>query len=165
MKVCLLSVAVFSICACVTSVKRLSEDLQTDGFMICICDDEEGAMGPTVTVTDAESAERLAQWFRHRPRASGDLETMILQQAFAGVFTTTIRIETTRLRVNLPMFVDLPVELETRTTPSDDWSKNSWKARKEDMELTRWMIARITAEYESEAFHAKIIEWQNRKSQ
>ncbi len=68
--------------------------------------------------------------------------------------------------MNLPMFVDLPVELETRGTASDDWSKSSsWKARKEDMELTRWLIGRITAEYKSEAFHGKIIEWQNRKSQ
>lgn len=158
-KVCVLSVAVLSICACVTTDNRLSEDLQTDGFIVCICDDEEESTGPTVKITDAESIEMFAQWFRHRPRASGDLETMILQQAIAGEFTTTIRIETTRLRVNLPMFADLPVELETRAAASDDWSKNSsWKARKEDMELTRWLIGRITAEYKSEAFHGEIIE-------
>ncbi len=97
-KVCVLSVAVLSICACVTSDKRLSEDLQTDGFVVCICDDEEEATSPTARITDAESIETFAQWFRHRPQASGDLETMVLQQAIAGEFTTTIRIETTRLR-------------------------------------------------------------------
>lgn len=165
-KVCVLSVAVLSICACVTSDKRLSEDLQTDGFRVCICDDEEEATGPTVSITDAESAEMFAQWFRDRPRASGELETQFIQQVFSGAFPfPKIKIETTRLRVVLPVIVDLPVVLERRASPSDDWSKNSWKARKEDIELVRWVSERITAEYKSEAFRAKIVEWENRKSQ
>lgn len=150
-----LSVAVLSICACATSVKKSSEDFQIDGFTICICDDVEGATGPTVTVTDAESAERLAQWFRHRPRGSVDWDTENFQQVFPNLFSTTIRIETTRLRVNLPLLPVSPVVSETRATPSDDWSKTSWIARKEDRELTLWLIERfktsLIAEYEDEA--------------
>lgn len=165
-KVCVLSVAVLTICACVTSDKRLSEDLQTDGFIACICDDEEEATGPTVSIADAESSEMFAQWFRGRPRASGQLETELMQQVFAGAFPfPKVKIETTRLRVTLPVIVDLPVVLETRVSKSDDWSKNSWKAREEDIELVRSVSERITAEYESEAFRHKIVEWQHRKSQ
>jgi hypothetical protein len=152
MAVCVLSVAAFSIGACATSARRLSENLQAEGFTICVYDDVEGADGPTVTVTDAESIEKLAQWIRDRPRAhaSGDLVTGIVQQAFAdylGPFPETIRIEATCLRVNLPMFIELPVVLETRATPAAGWSKASWMAREEDVELQQWARARIFAEY------------------
>ena len=165
-KVFVLSVAMLSICSCVTSDKRLSEDLQTDGFIACLCDDEEVPTGPTVSITDPESSEMFAQWFRDRPRASGQLETDLIQQVFAGAFPfPKVKIETTRLRATLPVIVDLPVVLETRVSTSDDWSKNSWKARDEDIELVRWVSERITAEYKSEAFRDKIVEWQNRESQ
>jgi hypothetical protein len=163
-KICVL--LVLSICACVTSDKRLQEDLQADGFTVCICDDEEEAAGPAVSITDAESVEIFAQWFRDRPRASGELETQFLQQVFAGTFPfPKVRLETARLRVILPVIADLPVVLETRVSPSDDWSQKSWKARQEDIELVRWVSDRITAEYKSEAFRPEIVEWQNRKSQ
>src|SRR5580698_4127760 len=79
-----LSVAAFLICACVTTTKRLSEDLQKNGFTISYNNGGETATGPTVTVadvesteetarwttvtvTDAESTERLLQWFLRRP--------------------------------------------------------------------------------------------------
>jgi hypothetical protein len=165
-KVCVLSVAVLSISSCVTSDKRLSEDLQTDGFIACLCDDEEVPTGPTVSITDPESAEMFAQWFRGRPRASGQWETDLMQQVFAGVLPfPKVKIETTRLRATLPVIVDLPVVLETRVSTSDDWSKNSWRARDEDIKLVRWVSERITAEYKTEAFRDKIVEWQNRESQ
>jgi hypothetical protein len=166
-KVFLVLVAMFSICACVTNEKRLFEDLQTNGFLVCICDDEEGPTGPMVTVKDAESIEMMAEWFRNRPRRSDAIETQILhalQQASVG-FLPNVRIETTRFRVSLPMIVDLPVTLETRDKPSDEWDKSSWKARKEDVELTQWMIARTTAEYRSESFRPKIDEWVERNSE
>ena len=165
-KAFVLSIAVLSISACVTSDKRLSEDLQTDGFIICFCDDEEGVTGPSVTVTDAESVEMFAQWFRNRPRASGQMETEFIQQVFADAFPfPKVKIETTRLRATLPVFIDLQVVLETRDSTSDDWSKKSWKARDEDIALVRWVSERITTECKTEAFRDEIVERQNRESQ
>ena len=160
--VCAISVLAFSISACTTTSKRLAEDLHSDGITISIPEDEEGATGPTVTVSDTESTERLTQWFSRRPRATDDeltvfLVTELFQNAVLGQtgFPGTVRIETSRLRVNLPFLADLPVVLETRTKPSDEWSKSLWKARNEDMELQRWAIERfktsMISQYRTEA--------------
>jgi hypothetical protein len=148
--VCGLSVAVFSICACATSAKRLTEDLQTDGFTIRVCSAEEEVAGPSVTVTDAESTERLLQWFRDRPRASNDFETELVLQIVTqsiGKHLPTVRIETNRFCVNLPVIVELPVVLETRATPDDEWNKACWTARNEDLELQQWAMTRVSDEY------------------
>jgi len=162
-----LSVAAFSICACATTTQRLSEDLQKNGFTISYYNDGETATGPTVTVanvesteemarwstttvTDAESTERLLQWFRHRPRASSDFATAIVQQALAQSlkeFSLTIRIETTRLRVKIPMLPVLPVVLETRDTPAGGWNKASWIMRPEDAELRDWALSQVKENY------------------
>ena len=160
--VCALSVLVFSISACTTTSKRLAEDLHSAGFTISLPEDEEGATGQIVTVSDTESVERLAQWFRHRPRATDDQFTVffvteVFQPTLLGQtgFPGIVRIETTRLRVNLPLFTDLPVVLETRAKPTDEWSKSLWKARNEDMELQRWAIERfktsMISQYRTEA--------------
>ena len=159
---CAISVLIFSNSACTTTSKRLAEDLHSAGFTISIPEDEEWVTGPTVTVSDTESTERLAQWFSRRPRATDDQFTVffvteVFQPTLLGQtgFPGIVRIETTRLRVNLPFFVDLPVVLETRAKPTDEWSKSLWKARNEDMELQRWAIERfktsMISQYRTEA--------------
>ena len=153
---CAISVLIFSISACTTTSKRLAEDLHSAGFTISLPEDEEGATEPIVTVSDTESVERLAQWFSRRPRATDDeLTVFLVTELFQTGFPGTVRIETSRLRVNLPFFVDLPVVLETRTKPSDEWSKSLWRARNEDMELQRWAIERfktsMISQYRTEA--------------
>ena len=154
--VCALSVLIFSISACMTTSKRLAEDLQTDGFTISLPEEEEGATGPIVTVSDTDSIERLTHWFHRRPHATDDqLTVKLMTELFSKWFPGTVRVETSRLRVDLPMALDLPVVLETRDTPANEWSKAVWKARKEDVVLHRWAIDRIKAslisQYEAEA--------------
>lgn len=153
----LLAIAVLSISACATIDKRLSENLQTDGFRITLIDEEivHGETGgyswPVATVKEAESIERLTRWFEERPRMSSDkLAVGFTQELFKGFPNVTVRIEATYLCVNLPAFPTLPVVLETRTDPSGKWKKSVWLQRKEDMELFQWAADRVAAEFAAE---------------
>lgn len=143
---CILLVAAFSI-ACATTAKRFSEDLQKDGFTISGGNAEETASVPTVAVTDVDSSERLLQWFRNQPRASGELETALAQQVMHDVKSPTIIIETPRFRVTIPYFDQLFVVLETRNSSAGEWKQASWKMRKEDSELRQWALSHLIQEY------------------
>lgn len=149
-----LSVIALLTCACAISSRRsaetqLDEDLLSTGFSIRCRTDGESGNGPIVTVTDAESTDRLIQWFRHRPKASG-LKDSVLAQGLQSIeqetpFQPTFEIETIHMRVKMTMFA---VILETRSSSAESWTKNSWVMRKEDAELQKWISSRIEAELE-----------------
>lgn len=149
-----LSVIALFTCACAISSRRSAEtqlydDLLSNGFSIACRIDGESGSGPIVTVTDAESTDRLIQWFRHRPKSSGWKES-VLSQGLEGIeqempVQPTFEIKTTRMRVKMTLFA---VALETRSSSVESWTKNSWVLRKEDAELQQWISSRIETELE-----------------
>lgn len=69
--------------------------------------------------------------------------TQIIQQVVAHELRKNVPavwIETPRFRVTLPLPAVMVV-LETRDTPTDEWSKTTWQVRKEDIEFQLWAIS------------------------
>jgi hypothetical protein len=152
---CVLAVLLCLSSACVSSSKnaaevRFSEDLQTDGFSIALLD-ENGVPSPeipNIVVTDAESIDRLLQWFHLRPKGTPESEvmgTMMLQMlTFPGMQIPTISIKTPRCRIHFDGFL---VVLETRSSTDATWTRVSWALREEDNELRNWVTSLMTGEY------------------
>ncbi|WLD12782.1 hypothetical protein [Planctellipticum variicoloris] len=145
---CVLFVVAFLTSACAISSRkstevRFSEDLQADGFSIACGGDGEIAQEMTVVISDAESTERLLQWFQHRPKPSNGLGMAILsdfEKSMLRFASPLARIETARFHVDLNLFT---VGLETRSSPTDAWTQVSWPIRPEDEELRDWAISKV----------------------
>jgi hypothetical protein len=146
--VCVLSVVAFLTSACAINSKRstevrFSEDLQTDGFSIAYGADGENAQEMTVAITDAESTDRLLEWFRRRPKPADGLGMDMLREfdrTFFGGRSPLLTIETTHFRVNMRL---VSVLLETRSSSADAWTQVSWPIRPEDEELRDWAISKV----------------------
>ncbi|MDB5345249.1 MAG: hypothetical protein JWP89_3626 [Schlesneria sp.] len=141
--------------ACVSSSKnaaevRFSEDLQTDGFSIALLDEngEPSQEIPNIIVTDADSIDRLLQWFHHRPKGTPESEvvgTMMLQMlTLPGMQIPTLSIRTPRCRIHFDVFL---VVLETRSSTEATWTRVSWALREEDNELRNWVTSLMKGEY------------------
>jgi hypothetical protein len=147
--VCVLSVVAFLTSACAINTRksaevRFSEDLQAEGFSIACGSDGEYAEEMIIAVTDAESSDRLLQWFRRRPKPSNGLGMAILsdfeKKAALRFGSPLARIETARFHVELNVFT---VTLETRSSPADAWTQVSWPMRPEDDELLNWAASKV----------------------
>jgi hypothetical protein len=141
--------------ACVSSSKnaaevRFSEDLQSDGFSIALLDEngEPNPEIPNIVVTDAESIDRLLQWFHLRPKGTPESEvvgTMMLQMlTLPGMQIPTISVRTPRCRIHFDGFL---VVLETRSSTDATWTRVSWALREEDNEFRNWVTSLMKGEY------------------
>jgi hypothetical protein len=152
---CVLAVLLCLSGACVSTSKnaaevRFSEDLQTEGFSIALLDDngEPNPEIPNIVVTDAESIDRLMQWFHLRPKGTPEsdvLGTMMLQVlTLPESGWPTISIRTPRCQIHFDVLL---VVLETRSSTDGTWTRVSWALREEDNELQKWVTSLMKGEY------------------
>lgn len=150
--ICSLFAITFLTCACATSSRRsveesLSRDLKSDGFQIVYKSDEDSPE-TTASVTDAESADRLIQWFHHCPKESSDelAKVHFLRDLGFQTDVPTLMITTDRCRVR---FVNLlsQIVLETRDSTAGEWKQVSWEMRQEDADLRDWAMSQVVDHY------------------